>query len=845
MIAEIILMLIAFVVPMSYSYNIFLSNPSSFNRHHLLAIFTMGLSTLARMLAYFFSDPETVHFFVFSFHLLRFLLYPVFLLTLIDFAEVFFEEMPRFWKTHKTLKVFLPATICIIANFVYFSKLHPDHLFSVESVNVEMADHIFLNAFIIFYWLYALSWPLYFLFNLYKKSNTKHLKQIMLSINIAHIIVILIQALIIIFLKDPMTFNMVLTIEILLMIGYSRVGNQAFLLNKPSYKLFDIFDKTEQAVAISNNRFEIIYANKTFDELINKEDETNKFFKSSQPSLIGKSIYELIRDIKDTSDSTSWTKDDIYIDFSKTIRLIPDTHNVRYVYITNSTSYNEEFQYTGSTFFIRDITEYAKDRVELQGAIKELKNFIKLNNEKNASLEEKLNRDTAMYNRREKMYETGRDTDLITGLLKKDAFDRKLVELVENKTKQFAIITLKVKNYKSFVNTQEHRFINKLLKTLTEIIRNNFSDTDLISRDNSDTFYIVTTRYVSEENLIEKVQILQSDMKRYRVIDAMEISVHTNFGISRYPKDGVIIKDLITRSETAMHKAEEENKDIILYTEELQDKISSEKRLDMEIKEGARNKEFVPFLQPVVKYVDGNKRISSYEALVRWHKKGSDKPLSPYFFISIAEKKGSVKEITANVLEYTAQFINELKNKTDEFKISVNLSAGELKDPLFIQKVKTIVDDYGIDPKYMEFEITERWLIDDVNFATQILRRLRLQGFTISIDDFGQENSSLTYLKTLPITKLKIDKTYVDQIPKPLQEGEELTEEEENERYKSTLILRTIIQLAKNLNLEVLAEGVEYDYQLEFLNKEGCHLIQGYYFYKPMPFDEIIEKEIF
>lgn len=832
------------IIPLSAGYSSFSSNRSDFNRYHLAATSALSIYSACHFLIPFFKDVHTIHILISVYHFFLLWFYPLLCLCLMAFLE----ERPKFLRTNTNIKILFLAALYSVLNFLHFNVFHTSRLFTKEDYTLEFTGNWFIDGMNFLYLVFYFAIILFLMFKALHSAKTKYLMKLSVMFCFLFVAMVSVHIFAIIYFSEHLSMLGVFVCQQLAMLELLRIGNLAFLLRKPSYKLFEIFDKTEQAIVISDRDFNMIYSNKIFNSFFVKKNKLDPqtFAKSSSESLLGKSILRLLNYTGGEYGTDQIERDELYVDFSKNIRLSPEGGSIRYLYITNSTNYSHTFQYEGSIFLMRDITAYSKDKVELETSIKELSEFFEKNSHRNKDLEEKLSRETAYFNTLQKNFSVSKDMDFLTGALKKESFDRKLAELIENKIKVLGIITLKIRDYKSFVDTKGHRFVNKLVKNISGGIRGSLSETDLISRANSDTFYIVVVNFLSINDLSEKIEKLQADIEKYKIIDSLEVSVNSNAGLSLYPEHGKIAKELVAFSEIAMHKAEEDNLSLVIFSDELQQKIIEERRLDMEIREGTRRKEFMPFLQPVVKYVDGEKVIASYEALVRWKKPGEERPLSPYFFIDLAEKTGSVQDITGNVMEYTSEYIEKLLSVgAKNFKIAVNLCAKELKDPLFLSKIQFLLKKYSIEAKYMEFEITERGLIDDVNFVISILKKIREMGFTVSIDDFGQENSSLSYLKNLPVTKLKIDKAFVDEIPKPLEEGVELTDDEIKNNKKSELILQTIINLTKDLKIDVLAEGVEYGYQLEFLNKEGCHLIQGYHFYKPMSFEEILEKKIY
>ena len=232
--------------------------------------------------------------------------------------------------------------------------------------------------------------------------------------------------------------------------------------------------------------------------------------------------------------------------------------------------------------------------------------------------------------------------------------------------------------------------------------------------------------------------------------------------------------------------------------------------------------ELVVYYQPQINFK--TEKIIGIEALLRW-KHPEFGSIPPNLFIPLAEKNGAINKIGEWVLR-TACLQNNKWQKTGLLyaRIGVNLSAVQFNDPLIVDKIENIIIETGINPKYLDLEITESVAVKENSNIIVILNKLKKIGVSISIDDFGTEYSSLSRLKLLPIDRIKIDMQFIQGI-----EGNQ----------KDQAITKVIINLAKSLDLEVIAEGVETQGQMEFLNQKMCDEAQGYYYYKPMPADEL------
>ena len=298
-----------------------------------------------------------------------------------------------------------------------------------------------------------------------------------------------------------------------------------------------------------------------------------------------------------------------------------------------------------------------------------------------------------------------------------------------------------------------------------------------------------------------------------------------NIGISKYPEDGNNFESLFKNSETAMHNAKliEKRKDfnIQFYSKEMSKKMLDYLEKDFNLKEALRNHEFELYYQPQIDLL--NQKIIGLESLVRWKKNG--KFISPIEFIPLAEENGLIIPLGYEILDMAIRQV-ALWDRMN-FKVgvtAVNISMRQLKEVDFIDKLLAKLDKYNCDPGLICIEITESFIMDNPEQAIKILKDLRKLGITLAIDDFGTGYSSLAYLKKLPINKLKIDKTFIDNL---------VTDREDQ------IVVSAIVSLAKNFNLSLIAEGIETKEQEDFISKLGCEEYQGYLFSKPLSVKEL------
>jgi EAL domain-containing protein (putative c-di-GMP-specific phosphodiesterase class I) len=239
-----------------------------------------------------------------------------------------------------------------------------------------------------------------------------------------------------------------------------------------------------------------------------------------------------------------------------------------------------------------------------------------------------------------------------------------------------------------------------------------------------------------------------------------------------------------------------------------------------------KNDEFILHYQAKVA---PDETIVGYEALLRWHSESLGIVL-PSEFIPIAEQSGKILPITMWVLNRVCQDLSTLQqlNKTDTV-ISVNLSAHDIKSKVLIDFIKNLIVKYSVKPNLLEFEVTESAYLENLDMANDFLTQLRDMGSLVALDDFGTGYSSLGYLTQINIDTLKIDKQFVDNL---------------NVSERSTLITKTVIEMAKQLNLRICAEGVETREQAQFLIESGCHQLQGYLFSKPKSLETLLKDNV-
>ncbi|MEK7851287.1 MAG: bifunctional diguanylate cyclase/phosphodiesterase, partial [Deltaproteobacteria bacterium] len=315
---------------------------------------------------------------------------------------------------------------------------------------------------------------------------------------------------------------------------------------------------------------------------------------------------------------------------------------------------------------------------------------------------------------------------------------------------------------------------------------------------------------------------ITDSLKEPFALEGHTMSITTSIGISLYPDDGTDYDTLIKNADTAMYRAKEAGRDTYqFFTQEMNDRVLERLSMENSLRQAIKMEEFILHYQPQVDIGTGS--ITGIEALIRWQhpEKGL---VPPGRFIHIAEDSGLIVPIGEWVLRTACRQNREWqKAGLPAVPMAVNLSPVQFRQENLLDVVKRAVRDAGIDPQYIELEVTERAVMHNVDEAVTLMQEMKDMGLKLTVDDFGTGYSSLSYLKRFPIDKLKIDQSFVRDITTDPDDA---------------AITLAIISMAHSLGLKVIAEGVETVEQLAFLKEHGCDEIQGYYFSKPVPADE-------
>lgn len=420
------------------------------------------------------------------------------------------------------------------------------------------------------------------------------------------------------------------------------------------------------------------------------------------------------------------------------------------------------------------------------------------------------------------------ENDILTGFSNRTYFLEMLKSELKISSRNDAlcgILLLNIDGLKNINSTYGFTTGDELIEEFSHKLKSSLREEDIVSRFGGDEFAILAPRFNEKKHINSLVKKVSKIVNTTVLIENVPHEMSASIGVSIFPFDGLSCDELISKASTALKRTKSNKKgSFSFYNSEIDNSEMLNLELELELKKALTLNEMEVHYQPKVD--PSNKKIRGFEALIRWHRRKEDW-VPPSIFIPITEDNGQIIDIGYFVIERSCQFIKILQEiGFKEFHISINVSAKQFGDSKFIDNLIRIVEQYKIEPHFIDLEITESITASKIFNTIESLTHLSNYGFSISIDDFGTGYSSLQYLMKLPFDTLKIDKSFVDTI---------LIKDD------SCTILNTMISLAHTMDKTIVAEGVETEAQVEYLLKEKCQLIQGYYYYKPMPDTEIIK----
>lgn len=418
--------------------------------------------------------------------------------------------------------------------------------------------------------------------------------------------------------------------------------------------------------------------------------------------------------------------------------------------------------------------------------------------------------------------------DPLTNLDNRLALDNALDETINNPNlinHHFIVIFIDLDGFKYVNDTFGHFFGDEVLKCLAERLVDHIDQNDILARLGGDEFIIVLNENDKDQIKRDVKEILSSINKPIHVNDRV-VHITASAGISCYPDDGLYPEVLIRNADSAMYQAKRKKNTYAFYSKILTQKAKERLNLETLLRQALDEDELEVYYQPKVDMVTGE--IKGSEALLRW-KKEPYGMISPVKFIPLAEETGLIIPIGEFVMMSVCKDMKVLCEK-DSFlgRVAVNISGVQFSNTNILKLIQSALDEAKLDANHLEIEITESALMNDPSSTNEILSSIEDLGVTIMVDDFGTGFSSLSNLKKLEITGFKIDQSFVRDINK-------------DTKHDGAAIVNATITLAKDLELDVIAEGVENEYQKKYLIDHGCINGQGYYYSKPVTFDELRE----
>ncbi|MFD2673579.1 EAL domain-containing protein [Marinicrinis sediminis] len=398
---------------------------------------------------------------------------------------------------------------------------------------------------------------------------------------------------------------------------------------------------------------------------------------------------------------------------------------------------------------------------------------------------------------------------------------KSFIRHAQERSEKVAIVYLDLDRFKIVNDTLGHSSGDLLLTMVSLRLREILTPGEFVARMGGDEFMFVLPHLKHEEEALPRVRAILNTFRQPFNMNGYEFHLTASAGISIYPKDGQDVESLMVTADTAMYSAKERGLNIYaMYSPDMNTKSHEKIMLESSLRKALEHEEFQLFYQPQMDIRTGD--LKGVEALIRWHHPTRGL-IYPSAFIPLAEETGLIKQIDRWVLREACRQNKKWQDAgMPPFRVAVNLSSQEFLDDGFVKVVQDALEETQLDPRYLDLEITETMTLN-VEHAIPMLDKLHRLGIQISMDDFGTGYSSLNYLKNFSIDRLKIDQSFVRDISLGTGDGN---------------IVSIIIAMAHSMNLEVIAEGVEDQQQLQFLQAQHCDEVQGYYFSKPVSANE-------
>jgi len=420
--------------------------------------------------------------------------------------------------------------------------------------------------------------------------------------------------------------------------------------------------------------------------------------------------------------------------------------------------------------------------------------------------------------------------DQLSGLYNRMSLIEKIEWLIstnDRKHQQFAVIFMDLDNFKTINDSSGHNFGDLVLQNVSQTLLSVVRENDIVSRIGGDEFVLVLPDLPDETRVVDVLERIKTKLSIPITLENYKYNLTASMGVSIYPRDGKDVHTLLKHADIAMYKSKDLGKNNFhFFTEELNNIIQEKVKMQNLMIEALQKNYFKLFYQPKTDVQTG--KIVSCEALIRLIHP-IDGLIPPDSFIPLAEENNFIIPLGTWVIQEGIKQIKLWENTPlSKMKISINVSVQQFKDPQLLHTLQNAVKD--IDSSLLDIELTESVFVDDFQETYEVIQEIKKLGISLSLDDFGTGYSSLSYLKRIPFDTIKIDKSFID----------DLTIDDEK------TFVNMIVDVAKTLHFQVVAEGVETQEQLYYLRKINCDLYQGYLCSKPLPvhqFEELIKSQ--
>jgi diguanylate cyclase (GGDEF)-like protein/PAS domain S-box-containing protein len=416
--------------------------------------------------------------------------------------------------------------------------------------------------------------------------------------------------------------------------------------------------------------------------------------------------------------------------------------------------------------------------------------------------------------------------DFLTKLPNRKLFEQEVESFIKSahyNQQTFALLFLDLDNFKWVNDSLGHQFGDQVLIDVSQKIKEILDSDSIIARLGGDEF-VVLAPYRELLNISHLASKIIQSVQEPILIDDMWISVGWSIGISLFPQNGTNYDTLLKSADIAMYEAKNHGKNRFRYfSEEMNQEAKERLQIDTRLREALNHQHFSLSYQPKVDVASN--QIVGLEALIRW-----DDPvvgnISPEKFIPIAEESGYIYNIGLWVIKQVLCDIKQIHQTHPTITVAINISSKQLESDTFIEDVTQILAQSSVDPKLLEFEITETSIMKNIDQVIPLLNKIKHLGISISVDDFGTGYSSMAYLKKLPIDTIKIDRAFINEL---------------QSNRDDRIIVEAIVALSRAMQLRVIAEGVENKAQRDILSTLQCDIFQGYLYSKPLQLDRVLE----